>query len=446
MKTIPLSLLVIFGFQFSNAQILKNVGNRVKRTAENRIENEASKKTNEALDEVFDGKKDKSQKDKPQKDKSKNKEKSSKDRESENRQTSGQTEQSQNRSVNKSSDFEPGNQVLVFEDFGRDAMNDFPVNWNTNASGKTVSISGSSAKWLELTTQGSFILETVKNLPENFTLEFDLYVTPGYTYYDAPLVIVLGNLKSQKEFYIWGQYQENRGKEKRDGLLLTLHPENAGNRGIGFSTYEIWENGSKGATGKEDNLHSFTVKNNMVKVQIWRQNQRLRMYVGGEKIFDIPRAFDNGKKLNSFVLSRYESKVDNKFYVSNIRLATSGEDLRSKLLKEGRYSTNAILFNTASSELKPESKTVIQEIADVLKVNPGVRLKIIGHTDSDGDDAKNLKLSKDRAESVKNSLVNDYGISASRLETDGKGETEPVADNSTADGKAQNRRVEFLKL
>ena len=82
----------------------------------------------------------------------------------------------------------------------------------------------------------------------------------------------------------------------------------------------------------------------------------------------------------------------------------------------------------------------------MLKENEAVRIKIIGHTDSDGDDPKNMELSKKRAESVRNALMNEFQISSSRMETDGKGESMPVGTNDTPEGKAQNRRVEFMKM
>ena len=81
-----------------------------------------------------------------------------------------------------------------------------------------------------------------------------------------------------------------------------------------------------------------------------------------------------------------------------------------------------------------------------MKENATVKVRIIGHTDADGEDAKNLDLSKRRAASVKNTLQSEFGIEASRMETDGKGEAQPVAPNTTAEGKANNRRVEFVKL
>ncbi len=95
--------------------------------------------------------------------------------------------------------------------------------------------------------------------------------------------------------------------------------------------------------------------------------------------------------------------------------------------------------------MKSESFGTLKSIADVLKENETVKVKIIGHTDSDGDDAKNLELSNLRAESVKNELIKNFGIDASRMETEGAGETKPVAPNDTPANKAMNRRVEFLK-
>ena len=88
---------------------------------------------------------------------------------------------------------------------------------------------------------------------------------------------------------------------------------------------------------------------------------------------------------------------------------------------------------------------MLNEISKAIKEHAGFKVKVIGHTDSDGSDATNLALSQKRAESVKQALVKDYGIDESQITTDGKGESNPVADNKTKEGKAANRRVEFIK-
>ena len=133
-------------------------------------------------------------------------------------------------------------------------------------------------------------------------------------------------------------------------------------------------------------------------------------------------------------------------YVTNLKITTASPDTRSKLITEGKLITYGITFDVGKADVKPESFGTLKSIADVLKENSAVNVKIVGHTDSDGDDAKNLELSKRRAESVKNALVKNFGIEASRMETEGAGETSPIAPNDTPVNKAQNRRVEFVKL
>ena len=133
-------------------------------------------------------------------------------------------------------------------------------------------------------------------------------------------------------------------------------------------------------------------------------------------------------------------------YVSNIKIAEGAPDLRSKLITEGKMETTGILFDVASDRIRPESYGVLKEIATVLKDNPSVKVKITGHTDSDGDDQQNLDLSRRRAAAVKKALSTEFKIEADRMSTDGAGETKPAADNGTREGKFQNRRVEFTRL
>ncbi len=132
--------------------------------------------------------------------------------------------------------------------------------------------------------------------------------------------------------------------------------------------------------------------------------------------------------------------------ISNIKVAAGTPDLRNKLLTEGKLVTNGILFDVDSDRIKPESFGVLKEIAAVLKEHSDISVKIIGHTDSDGENTRNQELSVRRALAVKNVLNKEFGISTTRMQSDGLGESKPVADNSSSEGKAKNRRVEFIKL
>jgi outer membrane protein OmpA-like peptidoglycan-associated protein len=111
----------------------------------------------------------------------------------------------------------------------------------------------------------------------------------------------------------------------------------------------------------------------------------------------------------------------------------------------GRYVTHGILFDTDSDRLKPESAPVIKMIARGMETNPALKLGIDGHTDSTGNADHNLDLSRRRAESVKAVLVSQFNVDASRLSTNGLGATKPMDSNDTPLGRAQNRRVEFVR-
>jgi outer membrane protein OmpA-like peptidoglycan-associated protein len=127
-----------------------------------------------------------------------------------------------------------------------------------------------------------------------------------------------------------------------------------------------------------------------------------------------------------------------------VRFAESTPDF-SQVIQSGRYVSHGILFDTGSDRLKPESAPVIQMVAKGLQSAPDLKLLIEGHTDSVGNPASNLDLSKRRAEAVKAVLVSQFQIDAGRLTTDGLGATKPIDSNDTPQGRANNRRVEFVK-
>jgi len=104
---------------------------------------------------------------------------------------------------------------------------------------------------------------------------------------------------------------------------------------------------------------------------------------------------------------------------------------------------NDISFDIGSAAIKPQLRSVLDPFANSLRDDPGARLMIVGHTDNTGSDAVNNPLSVERAHSVRDYLVT-RGVAAARVETAGRGEREPIADNSTEAGRAKNRRVEIF--
>jgi len=178
-------------------------------------------------------------------------------------------------------------------------------------------------------------------------------------------------------------------------------------------------------------------------VIIWIQKRRARIYHQGAKVLDVPTNIYAHTKFNKILFSGWDRASWP--MVTNIRITSAAPDTRSKLITEGRLTTYGITFDVNKADIRPESRGTLNDIATVLKENPDVKVKIIGHTDSDGDDALNLDLSRRRAESVRTELSSKFGIDASRMQTEGAGETKPVAPNDTPANKAMNRRVEFIK-
>lgn len=187
-------------------------------------------------------------------------------------------------------------------------------------------------------------------------------------------------------------------------------------------------------------------KYNPVHVSIWRQKERVRVYVNQEKLWDIPRAISAEAKLNAIFFPVFSTDENSRNYIGNLRLAIGAPDTRKKIMEQNKWVTHGILFDVNKATIKPESYGTLKEMANVLKEYTDLKVKIVGHTDADGKDTDNLDLSKRRAASVKAALAKEFGIEESRMETDGKGESEPIDKNDNPAGKANNRRVEFIKI
>jgi OOP family OmpA-OmpF porin len=325
-------------------------------------------------------------------------------------------------------DFIPGETLMFFDDFSQDAIGDFPGLWNTNGSGEVVTINLFPGRWLKFGDDGSFIPGTKKVFPENYTVEYDVLIIPGE---NPDQNISFG-------FYLYSALNPDDFSEGGAVPGVSGIKMNFGNLSHDYTTYTEGNYAMDGSSEK-----SLLKINQKSRLSFWMQKTRLRAYINDVKVFDIPKALVPGLGYN---VLRFLTASEGSVLISNFRVAVGAPDMRNKLITEGRLVTYGIYFDSGSDKVKPESAGTLKEIANVLKENPTVNIKIIGHTDSDGDDAKNLDLSKKRALSVKAALSTEYGIEALRIETDGKGETVPIAPNSTSEGKAKNRRVELIKL
>ena len=179
-----------------------------------------------------------------------------------------------------------------------------------------------------------------------------------------------------------------------------------------------------------------------VKLAMWVQNGRLRFYVNGDRVFDFNQVdVSDIASLQVDFWIRDETAIA----LRRVRFAESAPDFSKTMTSTGKFVTHGILFDTDSDRIKPESAAVLQSIARGLEANPDLKVEIDGHSDSTGIAQHNMDLSRRRAEAVKVVLVSQFSIDAARLTTAGFGSSKPVAPNTTPDGKAQNRRVEFVR-
>ena len=327
-------------------------------------------------------------------------------------------------------DFVQGEKIVAFEDFMQDAIGDFPAKWNTNASAEIVTVSGKPGRWLKLTGTGFFLPEFVTELPDDFTLEFDLLTAPTFSGY--PLNTVIAELP--------GSAAANWAAATHSFILRSL-PLSADE---GTSETQVRQDSNSAAQSTKP-VKQFTKTANPVHISLWRQRQRIRVYLNEEKVWDLPRAVAATAKLNTVLFALRVDDPTGEFYIGNLRLAVGAPDTRNKLITGGKWVTHGIRFDVNSDRVRPESYGALKEISNVLTENADVKVQIVGHTDADGDAAQNLDLSKRRAASVRAMLSKEFGIADSRMETDGQGENQPIDKNDTPAGKANNRRVEFIK-
>jgi len=125
-------------------------------------------------------------------------------------------------------------------------------------------------------------------------------------------------------------------------------------------------------------------------------------------------------------------------------VVVSASEIGKSLTATGKVAIYGIYFDTGKADLKPDSKPSLDQIAAFLKAEPGVKLHVVGHTDSVGGFDSNLALSRRRAEAAAAALVKEYGIAAGRLTGNGVASLAPVASNGTEAGRAKNRRVELV--
>lgn len=314
-------------------------------------------------------------------------------------------------------DFVPGEQILFDDDFAGDQDGEFPAHWKFAATQVQAVVNQVGGRPSVVVTGGPYSriaprMKTASYLGDAFTIEFDFYPVPSTV--DTRLFLFQGD-KSLRIVYSDSKVTVAAPDVKGFVEVSGPYPESA--RGRAFASK--W--------------HHAAV--------IVRDGQ-LKAYLDQNRIAVQPDMA--GFRLEHVEVGGWPGAGGVRF--TNVRVANGGGmNLVDKLIKDGRVATHGITFDVGQATIRPESMGTIRQIEVALGKDPSLKIEIDGHTDSDGDAARNQRLSEARAESVKQVLVSD-GIDAARLQTKGFGASKPVAPNDTMEGKANNRRVEFARV
>jgi outer membrane protein OmpA-like peptidoglycan-associated protein len=288
-------------------------------------------------------------------------------------------------------------------------------------------INNENTTWLKTPRRGIFYPLNLRTLPEKFTIEFDMWAdSDKMSEMESGLIVsIVGNVVVKDEY--------STAFDANPQIQIDIHPSQE--LLYCLATKENYD--GERTLGRKDIKNGWK-RGKIHRISISRVGTHIKVYVNEKKFIDLPNGLPTK---TTYTLMLATNMWGDGLYFTNFKIA----ELESAIVKidnETKYVTNAIYFNVNSAIIKPESWPALNQAANAIKSSQRT-IKIIGHTDSDGTDEENLILSKKRAESVKTFLIKNFGIESAKLITDGKGESQPIDNNYTAEGKANNRRVEF---
>lgn len=307
-------------------------------------------------------------------------------------------------------DFVPGDKVLFDDDLAKEELGEFPSRWNLDRGVFEIA-RADGRNWILCTDQGRISPKLpAAPLPDKYTVEMQFYSA------------------GEKD----GWYKIN---------WVDADGERCGHLRVGYSNMTDLVINGKTLAGKD--LPPLPRGVHVMRIMATRST--IKCYIDQERVANVPKV--DGFAPVGFVVEMdpyYENTGVSR--IGSFRFAEGGKSLREQLEETGRIVTHGILFDSGSDRIKAESYKTLTDIGAMLAEDSALRLSIEGHTDADGADDANLKLSQARAASVRAYLAEKHGVAADRLEVKGLGETAPIDTNETPEGKANNRRVELVRL
>lgn len=392
-----ITILFLFSFfslqLFAQFNVLEKVKKKVNKTVEKNIDEQINKTVDDAEKEIKEGPAEKGDEKKKEKDKKMDPEDSNLE----------DTEIEENFKVWRKYDFVPGDKIIFSDNLIGEEVGEFPSKWDLLYGNAEVVTFGKQnvIGLMQNRTQIIPFMDKEDFLPEVFTIEFDFYY---YGKYNEAYTLHLGT----------------------HGFQIDIRPHK-----VSLKNFV----GEPGVGAKDPGWHHLALSFN---------KRALKVYYDQTRVLNVPRLKTKPTKFSISALS-HGTRSGDYAIIKDIRVAEGGVKLYDRVMTDGKFVTSGILFDVNKATIKPQSMGVINKVVKMMNEHGDLNFSIEGHTDSDGDDESNQKLSEARANSVKDALIK-QGIDESRLSTKGFGESVPVDNNNTSVGKANNRRVEFVKI
>ncbi len=311
-------------------------------------------------------------------------------------------------------DFVPGDKVIFYDDLSGEELGEFPSRWRLD-EGVFEIVKQGGKNFVLCTDQGSIRPRiTTGPLPPKYTIEMEFYVKGG---------------DSKGHWFSIKWYND------QDEEIGNLHLRDNQGTHLRLLTKDIASKELPARLGT--GIHT---------MRIMATQSTMKCYIDNERVANVPAVEGFNPVDFSVYLDPWMDETDNPMLMGTFRYAEGGKTLKQQLDEAGRIVTHGILFDSGLDKIKGESYKTLADIGALLTENPALRLSIEGHTDADGADDYNLNLSQKRSESVRIYLINNFAVDGSRLESKGWGESKPIDVNTTPEGKANNRRVELVKL
>jgi len=315
------------------------------------------------------------------------------------------------------SDFVAGDEIFFEDNQANEQLGEFPSQWDVDyGNAEIVQMGGDKVIMTQGYTAIMPLIGDGKNyFPESFTVEFDIYPQHCYSVETATDQFEIG-------------FNDSRT------LVARFHTY----RDQGCFLYTNWRkpNDDGGSSDSSDNNVYFS-NNEWHHVAISFNKRACKIYVDGFRVLNIP----NMKQPTSMWIWSNEKQA----YFKNFRIAKGAVPLYDRMMSDGKFITYGITFDVGKATIKPESMGEINRIVQLMTENPDLKFSVEGHTDNTGKEASNQTLSEQRSQAIVDKLV-ELGIAKDRLTAVGKGQNSPIADNTTDEGRAKNRRVEFVKM